>query len=187
MEEKEPSVPFMVLYKLEEKMAGKGFTIKMKQNSLYLYEPNATEPFASLVYDDKEFKDDNTKSVNNRTGGELGEYPRAFIEGILRIIEERENRSRAESRESGARSRRSGAESRESRAVVEGSESLVQESGFLQGISDSNLWRGNYQQNPQGIQQLKQLKAQGKELLNNVALRAYLKNSSDEYSSILEG
>lgn len=161
-------------------MTEKGFTIKMKQNSLYLYEPNATEPFASLVYDDKEFKDDNTKSVNNRARGELEGYPRAFVEGILRIIEERENRSRAESRESGARSRRSG-------AVVEGSESLVQRSRFLQRISNSNLWRGNYQQNPQGIQQLKQLEAQEKKLLNNIALRAYLKNSNDEYSSILEG
>ncbi|MCH5322615.1 MAG: hypothetical protein J1E31_03420 [Helicobacter sp.] len=190
MEEKELSVPFELLLELKKIMTEKGFAINIKlnksENAFYFYEPNANEPFASLVYDKKEFENDNTQNANTRTRDKIVEYPQAFIERVLGIIRARSRRSGAESRESGARIATSEERENRSRAVVEGSESLVQESGFLQGISDSNLWRGNYQQNPQGIQQLKQLKAQGKELLNNVALRAYLKNSSDEYSIILE-
>ncbi|WP_416859987.1 hypothetical protein [Helicobacter ganmani] len=98
MAEKNPEIEFELLFKLGELASKTGFKIEQDKNNknlFYLTEPNATIPFVTLDY--------NKESENARayfTTSTLRECSAIFLRRVRGIIQEREARSRAESRES---------------------------------------------------------------------------------------
>ncbi|WP_300796787.1 hypothetical protein [Helicobacter sp. UBA3407] len=98
MAEKNPEIEFELLFKLSELASKTGFKIEQDKNNknlFYLTEPNATIPFVTLDY--------NKESENARayfTTSTLRECSAIFLRRVRGIIQEREARSRAESRES---------------------------------------------------------------------------------------
>ncbi|WP_297810032.1 hypothetical protein [uncultured Helicobacter sp.] len=100
MAEKNPEIEFELLLELKKLALETSFKIEQDKNNknlFYLTEPNATIPFATLDYN-KEIE--NARA--NPTTSTLRECSTIFLRRVRGVIKEREDRSRAESRESRA-------------------------------------------------------------------------------------